>query len=468
MRTARFALVLSLTVLACLVPPAARAASLGVGTVSVSFNLVTQKWSGLLTFDGLDHDLFGKMVNLGTEVGPLDIKDGDLDSFDVTMGGTFTVVMASQMAGKLSFDASGSFLCGTAGCISPGPHSLVGAVDALMGTFAATLPPNVTYTGDLSISCTVGLGVLTCNGPIGINAFQSVPTLEGQNSIVQQVVTYYNSKSAKDLTLPITITYAGVGAPGGITLVTASSANGGTLPPGYTLTAQGFDPTFLEVSTDAPFTPPITLCVDYADADGDGFIDGTGVSLDNLRVLHGESGVFNDVTITASIGTTQACAQVDSLSPFVVALAPTTTTTTLPVCTPNTVCPDDGDPCTTESCVTGTGCRSASVLGLAGASCVCRRGPVASCVGQPVPGSVNGQVKAACKAIAKAETNKGNAKKLKKFLKAAARSFKKAKALAAKAGKKKKGKVISGPCATALGDSLTDAGQRTDRAITTP
>src|SRR5262249_44839714 len=155
---------------------------------------------------------------------------------------------------------------------------------------------------------------------------------------------------------PVSVQYASVTGSNQVTLVTASSAAAGTLPAGYTTVAQGFDPTFLDVVGPGNASPPFEVCVKYTDDNNDGLIDGTGISLANLRMLHNTGGVFNDVTITAKIGSKEACAEVMSLSPFVVALAPsTTTTTTLPPGGCNTVadCTDDGDKCTVEACVAG-------------------------------------------------------------------------------------------------------------------
>jgi hypothetical protein len=189
------------------------------------------------------------------------------------------------------------------------------------------------------------------------------------------------------------------------------------------------------------------------------------VKLANLRLLHGQSGVFGDFTITASIGSTQACAEVNSLSPFIVAILPDTTTTTAPGgCTQDADCADDGDPCFSEACIGGT-CQSSNIQGLAGAACVCQRSTVAACTGQ-VPANVNAQTKKACKSIGKASA--GNAKKAKKLLKAAAKAFKKAKARAAKAAKKKKGKVLPPDCATAVGAQLDDAVDRSNKAAAAP
>jgi hypothetical protein len=472
MRAARFPLAVSLIALAGLVPPVAHSASLGIGTVNVAVDLFNTDFAGELLFAPGTHDIFGTMFDAKTQTGDMNIVDGELVSFNALgNGGSFTVDMISKTAGRLQFTAAGSFLCNPSGCIGPGPHSLVGAVDSssFTGTVVPSLPSNppVTYTGDLSIGCTGTFPILSCTGPIGINAFQSVVTPEGTNVIVNAITTYYNSKASTEITLPITIEFTGVPTGGGLTLVTAASANGGTLPAGYVAQAPGFPASFFDVTTDFSPTPPIKLCVDYTDNDGDGIIDGTGppgVKLANLRLLHGQGGVFGDFTITASIGTTQACAEVNTLSPFVVAIVPdaTTTTTTLPgSCTQDADCADDGDPCFSEACSGGT-CQSASVEGIPGATCVCRRPTAAACTGL-VPANVNAQLKKACKSVTKAESSQGNAKKAKKLLKAASKTFKKAKGLATKAANKKK-KPLAAACATALSAALTDAQQRMDRA----
>ncbi|MGI9107393.1 MAG: carboxypeptidase regulatory-like domain-containing protein [Pyrinomonadaceae bacterium] len=85
----------------------------------------------------------------------------------------------------------------------------------------------------------------------------------------------------------------------------------GTLPAGYTL----FDGTrAADISTTAIFTGLVTVCTNVpAINDPQVFA--------NVRFLHGENGVLVDRTSSSDFNTRTVCAQVTSLSPFVLALA---------------------------------------------------------------------------------------------------------------------------------------------------
>ena len=66
-----------------------------------------------------------------------------------------------------------------------------------------------------------------------------------------------------------------------------------------------------EITTTASFSGPITLCFQSAVDDPDVF--------GALRVLHGENGVWVDRTVSHDYASGQICAEVTSLSPFVIA-----------------------------------------------------------------------------------------------------------------------------------------------------
>jgi hypothetical protein len=128
-----------------------------------------------------------------------------------------------------------------------------------------------------------------------------------------------------------------------------------------------------------------------------------------------------------------------------------TTTTTLPAeiaCAPSVVC-DDGDACSVDHCVVGTGCVHDPV---GSAADLDRVGP--SCTGQNVPSSVGQQFAKGCGLVEAARTQ--TSKKAKGSLTKAARAFGKAANVAAKAGKRKKAPV-SADCTAALHGVLGDA-----------
>ncbi len=95
-------------------------------------------------------------------------------------------------------------------------------------------------------------------------------------------------------------------------------AAAGALPTGYALLsgAAGYN-----ITTTAGFTPPLLVCITLPAST-------TQAEFVRARILHKENGQFVDRTILApdspapNFATRTICARVDSLSPFVVALAP--------------------------------------------------------------------------------------------------------------------------------------------------
>lgn len=116
------------------------------------------------------------------------------------------------------------------------------------------------------------------------------------------------------------VTFTTVSAPG-FTSFAAFAPQSATalVPPGYRVleNAPAYD-----ITTSATFTGPLTVC----------FTLPAGISeadFSRVRLLHRENGVWVDRTILApatpapNFSTRQVCARTDSLSPFVLALAPT-------------------------------------------------------------------------------------------------------------------------------------------------
>jgi hypothetical protein len=128
-----------------------------------------------------------------------------------------------------------------------------------------------------------------------------------------------------------TVTFADVTTAGTVG-VTPLPDPAGDLPPNFALLGV---PVFYDITTTATVTGPITVCLGYPDADGDGLVDGTSPPLDEdeLMILHEEDGTFVDRTASRDPAANRICAVVTSLSQFVLGapvLSPTTTTTTIP------------------------------------------------------------------------------------------------------------------------------------------
>ncbi len=89
----------------------------------------------------------------------------------------------------------------------------------------------------------------------------------------------------------------------GITSIATSQGNpGGSLPPDFPLRGQ-----FVDVTTTATYTGPITVCLGY---------DPNTPNPENLRLFHWESGHWIDVTTSVDTINHRVCGQVTSLSWF--------------------------------------------------------------------------------------------------------------------------------------------------------
>jgi hypothetical protein len=104
----------------------------------------------------------------------------------------------------------------------------------------------------------------------------------------------------------VSITFASVTSEG-TTNVTATSIPQNP-PVGFSFAGLNFD-----ITTTATFTAPITVCFSVP-----AITDPTTFS--NLSLLHSENGVLVDRTISRDFDSTTICGQVDSLSPFALAL----------------------------------------------------------------------------------------------------------------------------------------------------
>jgi Tol biopolymer transport system component len=132
-------------------------------------------------------------------------------------------------------------------------------------------------------------------------------TLTGMNVTVQS-----STGSAR-------ATFAQVTVAGNTTFTSINPpSSAGTPPPGYTIlnNAPAYD-----ITTTASFTSPITLCFTVNSINN-------AAMFARVRILHGEGGQLVDRTIlppdspAPDFATRTVCARVNSLSPFVVALAP--------------------------------------------------------------------------------------------------------------------------------------------------
>ena len=106
-------------------------------------------------------------------------------------------------------------------------------------------------------------------------------------------------------TTPATLTFSQIRTPG----VTSLTTSAGGLPPptGFAL---GDPPVYFELTTTAEFSGPITVCIDYSEL--------TFQKENGLRLYHLENGRWQDRTVSLDTTNKIVCAEVDSLSPFVI------------------------------------------------------------------------------------------------------------------------------------------------------
>jgi|GEM_PF-3281451 len=112
-----------------------------------------------------------------------------------------------------------------------------------------------------------------------------------------------------------TIIFANVTAAGTTSIAEINPASAGTLPFGYTLTG---DSRASDISTTATVSGLITVCLAAPTVFDP-------LTLSRLRLLHGESNALVDRTASVDSASRSVCAQVTSLSPFVLAQAPVQT-----------------------------------------------------------------------------------------------------------------------------------------------
>ena len=106
-------------------------------------------------------------------------------------------------------------------------------------------------------------------------------------------------------TSPATLTFGHVTTAGATTV--SSTTQGPTLPLGFHV---GDTPVYYELTTTAAYSGSITVCFTY---------DPAAYQSPNVRLLHGEAGVWTDVTTSRDESAHIICGTTTSLSPFIMA-----------------------------------------------------------------------------------------------------------------------------------------------------
>jgi hypothetical protein len=292
----------------------------GTGTFRVEGNSTTGAFCTLETWTNPPLSVFGTPVDMassvgqtfctGTVVGPI---SGHCDSTPDNTQLGYDFVLTSQAP---AVPSGFSFITSVDNPVGALPTAIGAATFTFDGTATGSLPISVSTIPGCAITPT---GYFT--GTMSLNAFRSASTPSGPGVMVSASPTYTNPNTGLPETLPIDITFADVTA-GGNTTVTATSSVAGQISSAFSLNLGGYRPSFFDVSTDATITPPITICQHYADsAPDDGIVDGTTISEDLLTLLHGEGMplVFEDRTVSRDPDHNVICAEVNGLSPFIVA-----------------------------------------------------------------------------------------------------------------------------------------------------
>jgi hypothetical protein len=287
-------------------------------------------------YDNQNYTVFGNTVNFSTDVGDVFCNastvgmtvTADCQSDSYGVGGALSMMGITIPAGPATLPAPGT----------PLPFLVTLPSTLVMGTVPALLGTNLTYVFDGAHTqepsglpatnmpgCAIPGGVAVLTGSGSISAFAPEPTATGSSVSVSTSPVILDPVSMLPRQTTIDITFDDVSVAGD-TLVTAFSRTNLPIAPYFAFELDGYAPVFLDVSSTATFSGPITVCQHYADDDDDGVVDGTTLSEGTLKLLHGEpTGVppvltYVDRTVSHDLDANVVCAQVDDLSPFVLAV----------------------------------------------------------------------------------------------------------------------------------------------------
>jgi hypothetical protein len=358
----------------CLAGSAA-AAPVGTGAILVDVEGTTLDDNAFcthMTYADQTYDVFGTNVNLATEV-------GEMVCTGATVAGVPQVGHCESYPdpSRFAFDFSGHGLCQGEGC--PTVTFVLSPIFNVTGTLPSSIGSSLVFSADGSVTNT-GPGSITVpgcpltgaitkwTGATGVNAFEPQAASTGTNQTVSfPETTFFNPLTQQEVPIDVAINFSQV-TEGGTVAVTATSNAAGEIPANFAAAVNGFYAAFLEISTTATVVPPIEICSSYADADDDGYVDGTspGVPESALSFLHGEGDPkeFVDRTSSRDPVSNVICAQVDSLSPFAI------------VVRTNGVCAAENDPCEDGDACTANDFCNAALECVGGGSVTCDDGSV--------------------------------------------------------------------------------------------
>ncbi len=274
---------------------------------------------GTITWDNASFEVLGlRNVNLGSSVGSMNLS-GSIDGPEGSPpSGSFSSFQNSTTPGVLSISInSGDFICpdsSAAGCLGDFSASYVGLLDAVSGSAALGDDPGdllptshgATYAEDGYLFCTTSGSLIDCSGSVALNAVAPAATPASLEPVtVSGTGTFVSPISQAESPYAVDITFDSVTTAGDTNIVPISDATG-DLPTNFLVTSGDFNALYLELSSNAIYQSPITVCTSYPDVSpDDGIVDGSdiggpGVSECAMRLLHEEGGTFQDRTIMRS------------------------------------------------------------------------------------------------------------------------------------------------------------------------
>ncbi len=318
---------------------AALTAGTGTVNVTVTVNALHSSQSNLsisATFDDATYDLG---VDLGP-VGTVSANSVALTNVNILAlnGASFDVPFANA---SNNFHAVGDIACPSGGCFAPasGPYAFVGFLQNVnVGLLSGSSADTFTFDGSAtcqSSSGGAGITILTCTGSFVLNAFPMDDVGTGAQVTIDDTLTFRDPVAGALPDINTRVILSNVTAGGSLSVARLSRYRG-ALPAHFATTGGGFDAVYFDVATDATFASA-RVCVEV-DQNGDGIVDGTTLTVPQLAILHGATGGGAFAVVPLVVVGQFICADVASLSPFVLLIdtsvvPPTTTTTTTPSAT---------------------------------------------------------------------------------------------------------------------------------------
>jgi len=308
-------------------PTIGHTAQIAEGTFNIALDPdlgppITATFDGNMVFANQGFTLGPDTINLGADVGTIPYA-GNATVDGPTLSAPFFLEAGG---GAFAFDGSGRAACDTSTCLQ-GKASFVGLMQNLVDTGDLLPDTGFAYFFDGTLQVNV-LG--TGNGIFGVNAFPQVDTPTGDDvAITSGPTEYFDSRNDALRSFLVDVIFDTI-ASGGLTTFFGVSIIPGALPEGVETDPDAS--VYVDIQTTAGFSGPVQVCVNYADANDDGIVDGTNppLSEERLLLLHaefvGEQFVATDSQVDPE--NNRVCGVVTTLSPFVLAVGPAPETTT--------------------------------------------------------------------------------------------------------------------------------------------